>query len=148
MIPYPSSALSMLSDRLMNHLLGDLQSAYYMSDGMLVGVLMNALAEELESGVEKRIQDIREMQTILADAGQKLDSDELPADIDKLSQATPADMTLASVNDLHDSITKALIDLHATVEAQTGEGAAAEVNKEIWGYLQRYTERHQIMMAG
>lgn len=144
MIPHPSSALTMLSGRLMMQLLPDLKSAYNVSDGMLLGILLNALAEELESGVENRLQDIREMQDLFRIALGTLQRPDLPEEIETLVQQQPADMTLKTVNDFHDRMTRVLIALHEIVEAK----GLDSLNADIWAYLDRQVQRHHITAAG
>ena len=134
MIPNTDMALRMLAQRLMVQLLPDLGTAYSQSDGMLIGVLMNAIADEAAEGIDRRMKDIEEMQSLMEDAG-------LPVEF---SRAAPESLRLADVNALHDRLTKRLIELHAQAEAES-DAAQCDV---IWGYLRRHAERHRITAAG
>ncbi|MBD3649043.1 MAG: hypothetical protein HUJ31_16685 [Pseudomonadales bacterium] len=144
MIPHPGSALTMLSGRLMMQLLPDLKSAYNMSDGMLIGILLNALAEELESGVKTRLEDIGEMREVFRQALDSHGAAALPADLESLIDQQPVDMSMNSVNELHDRMTRVLIDLHEMSESEAWDA----LNGEIWAYLGRQVMRHHITAAG
>ena len=61
MIPHTDGALRMLSQRLMKQLLPDLKSLYSLSDGALNGLLINAIADETGEGIQRRLDDIAEM---------------------------------------------------------------------------------------
>lgn len=148
MIPHPASALTMLSGRLMTQLLPDLKSEYCMSDGMLIGLLMNALADELGSGIDARMQDIKEMQQLFTSAVSVVNADDLPASFESLIDAQPDSLTLDAVNDLHDSLTGVLIELHELVDNDSGNDTHASLNKDIWAYLERQAQRHQITAVG
>lgn len=148
MIPHPASALTMLSGRLMAQLLPDLKSNYSMSDGMLIGLLMNALADELESGIDTRMQDIDDMQQIFRTARDSVKSDVLPSDLESVLESQPARLTLEAVNELHDSLTRVLIELHELVDHTSADDAARSLNEEIWTYLDRQAQRHRITAAG
>lgn len=148
MIPHPASALTMLSGRLMTQLLPDLKSEYCMSDGMLIGLLMNALADELGSGIDTRIQDVKEMQQLFRSAVSVLEAGELPANLESLIDAQPDNLTLDVINDLHDSLTQVLIELHELVDNDADSEACISLNKDIWAYLERQSQRHQITAVG
>lgn len=148
MIPHPASALTMLSGRLITQLLPDLKSEYSMSDGMLIGLLMNALANELGSGIDARTQDIKEMQQLFASAVSVLEADELPAALESSIDTKADNLTLDAVNDLHDSLTQVLIELHELVDNDSENDTYISLNKDIWGYLERHAQRHQITAAG
>ncbi len=115
---------------------------------MLIGLLMNALAEELESGIETRLQDIREMQVLFKRALEVFERYELADDMEALTEASPESYTFGAVNALHDRITRKLIELHALVEERSAAEPAMSLNSEIWAYLGRHAERHQITAAG
>lgn len=136
MIPHADNALRMLSQRLMTQLLPDLKSAYSMSDGALIGLLINALADELAEGIERRLEDIDEMRVILRKAGANLTPEEVGTLDDELSSHT-----LGDVNARHDALTRVLISLHERCEQ---DDALHDVEDEIWSYLHRTAKRHEI----
>lgn len=135
MIPHTDGALRMLSQRLMTQLLPDLKSLYSLSDGALIGLLINAIADETAEGIQRRLADIAEMKLIFV-AGEAL----LSSKDKEVSGAEMSSYSLADVNDHHDALTRLLVLLH---EASEDDGFEA-LNQSIWTYLRRHTERHKI----
>ncbi len=140
MIPNTDDALRMLSQRLMVQLLPDLKTEYCLSDGMLLGLLMNAIADEVASGIELRMQDIADMARLLKQGSAFHDAG-------KLVDQGPASLKLKDVNILHDQFTTELIKLHEIVERSETE-EATRVEREIWRYLGTTAERHTITALG
>lgn len=137
MIPYPASGLKMLAERVLGTVVPALGSKYIMSDTAMLAMLMLALAEEMESGVARRLEDIDAMShlfQIAIEAGIDVSSAEI---IPTIRQ------TLSGVNEIHDAMTKQLIVLHAQVESSED---TIELNHAIWSYLQENAERHQLAL--
>ncbi|MGV0034859.1 MAG: hypothetical protein ACNYPE_07795 [Candidatus Azotimanducaceae bacterium WSBS_2022_MAG_OTU7] len=135
MIPHTDDALRMLSQRLMTQLLPDLKTLYSLSDGALIGLLINAIADEVAEGVQRRLDDIAEMRLIF-EAGAALLSS---GDKEVLSAGLPS-YRLSDVNDQHDALTRILVALHEKAE----DKKMAVLNQSIWAYLRRHAERHRI----
>ena len=135
MIPHTDKALRMLSQRLMM-LLPEMKSLYAISDGALLGILMNAVADELANGIDHRITDISEMEHILGQVQDRLSADERT-----LLESELRSYSLNDVNDKHDSLTRLLIKIHTLSES---DAALKDIEGRIWGYLQRSVERHQL----
>ncbi|MDG1231189.1 MAG: hypothetical protein P8P91_02905 [Pseudomonadales bacterium] len=135
MIPHADGALRMLSQRLMTQLLPDLKSLYSLSDGALIGLLINAIADETAEGIQRRLDDIGEMKIIFA-AGEALLSSRDKQDINTELSA----YRLADVNDHHDALTRILVSLHKKTEDNDNE----TLNRAIWAYLRRHAQRHKI----
>ncbi len=74
-----------------------------MSDGALVGLLMMAIADEMGEGIERRLQDISQMQRLIVDSGSELVTQE------SVAASSPENYTPAAVNQLHDALTRLLI---------------------------------------
>ena len=135
MIPHTDDALRMLSQRLMTQLLPDLKTIYSLSDGALIGLLINAIADETAEGIQRRLDDIAEMKLIFETAGALLsDSDK------EVIRTDLASYRLADVNAHHDALTRILIRLHEMVEDKKLEA----LNQAIWDYLRRHAQRHKI----
>lgn len=137
MIPKPDTALSMLSQRLMQSVVPACGSSYVMSDGAMTAMLIAALGQEMASGIDRRVTDGRAMLELLREgrAGGYL-TDELSVTIED----TPASYRLADVNAWHDRLTHLVIRLHEKVEA----AGDAELNDAIWQYLHDMAGRHQV----
>jgi hypothetical protein len=135
MIPKASEGVQMLSGRVLGHVLPELSSKYVMSDTAMLGMLMSALAEELESGIAKRLVDIDAMEQLLQEAVSCGFGAREPV------QFLPGEQTLSRVNAVHDELTRDLIELHEKVESATEYEA---LNKSIWAYLSAHSERHAL----
>ena len=145
MIPHTDEAVRMLSQRLMVQLLPELSSEYAQSDGALIGLLLNAIADEVEAGIERRLQDIREMTAILNDA-------DLDAPARSRLEQPLLCYTLSAVNARHDELTRLLMATHEQAESATAGTPATpvttpapnELTQRIWQYLARTVTRHTI----
>lgn len=135
MIPHTDDALRMLSQRLMTQLLPDMKSTYSLSDGALIGLLMNAIADEMGEGIERRMQDIADMRSIVLEAG-----DLLPEEAREQAQLPPASYRLSDVNACHDALSRQIIALQTLAERQQ----LGELEQQIWRYLRHSAERHAI----
>ena len=140
MIPNTDKALRMLSQRLMDRLLPDLDSLYYQSDGMVMGLLMEAIADEVATGIDRRMKDIADMKKLLLKGSHTHNADAAIG-------SDPLSLSLKDVNQLHDDLTRHLIELQIKVE-QDGSREASELNKDIWLYLETTGERHLISVMG
>jgi hypothetical protein len=135
MIPHTDGALRMLSQRLMTQLLPDLKSLYSLSDGALIGLLINAIADETAEGIQRRLDDIAEMKLIFI-AGEAL----LSSRDKEVISAELSSYRLADVNDHHDALTRILVSLHQKAEDKEIEA----LNQSVWAYLRRHSQRHKI----
>lgn len=144
MIPRAPEALRMLSQRILSHLVPDTRSPYSMSDGAMVGMLMVGLVKELESGIERRLADIREMKAVLSRATESLPPAVLPEGIDRVLALAPSSMTMGDVNACHDEHARVLIALHDRVDVDGADDAKRAINQVIWAYLRAYANRHTL----
>jgi len=135
MIPYPSSGLKMLADRVLGSVVPVLGSKFAMSDTAMLAMLMAALAEEMEFGIARRLTDIESMKTLIALA------QVAGIDIPEPDSMEDNDYTLSRINDIHDAYTCAVISLH--VEVENSEDFS-EINRAIWQYLAASAERHKL----
>ena len=144
MIPRAPEALRMLSQRMLAQLVPDAKSAYSMSDGMLLGMLLLGMVKELEDGIARRLVDIESMKALFRLAREALDGGDLPAGLDEVLETTPATMSMTDVNAVHDAHSRVLITLHDAVDDATGTEARQRVNHAIWRYLDEHAQRHAL----
>lgn len=142
MIPRAPEALQMLSQRMLTQLVPDAKSNYSMSDGMLLGLLLGGLVNELDQGIERRLEDIRAMKAVFRSAQKSLDPDALPAGVEAILALEPESMTMKEVNSVHDAHTRWLIALHDHVDGEHGE--AGKIDLAIWRYLGQHAVRHAL----
>lgn len=144
MIPFPPSALAMLARRILSSLVPDLKSPYTISDGTLVGLLLTNLASEMEQGIARRLKDIEAMKSIFRLASETLDADRLPARLKEALALAPTSMKMSDVNNVHDELTRVLIELHENVDAPVVPREDAVINNAIWRYLDEHCQRHKL----
>ena len=140
MIPNADKALRLVNRRMMTTMLPDLNSAFVQSDGMLLGMLIENLATELATGIERRLQDIEAVKSLFRDAVHEVKVEGLDDAMSQCLHLQPASMSLADVNLVHDQLHRVLIDLHAYTEAS----GLAKLNQAIWRYLEDHAGRHQL----
>jgi hypothetical protein len=106
-----------------------------LSDGALIGLLINAIADETGEGIQRRLDDISEMKLIFIAGGALLSSRDK-----KVVSAELSSYRLSDVNDHHDALTRVLVSLHQKTEDKKTEA----LNQSIWAYLRRHSQRHKI----
>lgn len=143
MIPHAGDALAMLSQRILSHLVPNLATTYGMSDGAMTALLLQMLVAEMETGIDRRLEDVEAMRAILREAMDGLAVEQLPAEIATVVEQSPASMKLQDVNAVHDALTRVLIDLHARVDVDGPSPEQINVNRRIWSYLDETAERHK-----
>ncbi len=140
MIPYTDDALRMLSQRLMQQTVPELPSAYSQSDALLIGMLMNAIADEVAHGIDRRCKDIEQLKLLLTKGAIYYEAGEI-VDRELLN------LSLSEVNLLRDQLIRALEALHTCVEQSDLPGADV-LSVEIWQYYEDMVARHRITAAG
>lgn len=139
MIPRMSQGLADLAGKLATGIAPETTSGFAMANTGMIAMLLNALAQEAERAVASRMTDITEMKDLFetATAG-PAEASQAQARQDFLARQ-PASLTLSDVEALHTEGLELLISLHAWAE-----DADADLNRRIWDFLLRHTERHRI----
>ncbi len=134
MIPEPGKALADLAGKLALGVLPEVGSTYGMANAGLISLLMSALAEDFERAVANRFADVAELRDLFARASAA------PGSAERADFATsePASLALADVSAWHGEAMQLLIELH-----RWAEQADAAVDREIWQFLYRHTERNR-----
>ncbi len=123
-----------------------LPSAYEKSTAGALGALLLALREEFERGAARRFEENAAIRAIFERA--------LPVVADPALREPLRDACIAGTTNLAISALEAenarlrglLIELHASLESQSGPDAASLV-EVIWRELARSTERRKLAMA-
>ncbi len=134
MIPEPGKALAELAGKLALSVLPEVGSTYGMANAGLISLLMGALAEDFERAIANRFADIAELQDLFAEARSAPGA----AERANFSASEPASLALRDVCAWHDTGMELLIELH-----RWAEQSDAAVDREIWQFLYRHTERNQ-----
>ena len=133
----------MLAGRVLSSVVPALGTKFAMSDTAMLAMLMAALAEEMESGVDSRLADIKTMgEIILAAQAAGIGVAELDSGATLQLDGEGA-YTLTRVNELHDALSRILISIHSEVERSE---EFSELNRNIWLYLEATSERHKLAL--
>lgn len=139
MIPRLSQGLADLAGKLASGIAPETTSRFAMANTGMIAMLLGALAQEAERAVASRMTDISEMKDLFG----ALDADAAdPAQAQARREflaRQPASLTLGDVETLHAEGLELLISLHAWAE-----DADADLNRRIWDFLLRHTERHRL----
>ncbi len=134
MIPRPEQALLDLAGRLGSRVLPELTDPYTIADTGIITMLLGMLAKELASGTARRLEDGEDIRVLFEAATHAPGADDRAA----FSASRPADLTLSEVNTWLDRGLSLLTDLHAWAEDED-----AALDRAIWDWLGRHTERHR-----
>lgn len=134
MIPRPHQALADLAGRIGTRIIPELSDPYSAADAGLISLLMTMLCSELETGVQRRVQDGEELAALFADAVHAPCADARNA----FSTSRPQSLSLTDVAAWLDQGLALLIELHTWAEETD-----ADLNARIWDFLASYTERHK-----
>jgi hypothetical protein len=133
-IPHTSKAIALLAQRLFTHVLPEQRSQFGMADVALLGLLFEMVGQDFDRAAQARLEDIREMRAIFAEARRLgLEVDARPEALDL------SDVRIARLDEIHALHARALIELHERIE-QVGD---AQLDRQVWHYLERHAERHR-----
>lgn len=138
MIPRLPQGIADLAVKLATSVAPQTTSRFAMANTGMIAMLLGAAATEAERAVAVRMTDIDELKALFA---------ALPAAADPESAAgraafqnrAPQSLRLSDVDALHAEGLRLVIALHAWAEAND-----AALDRLIWDFLGRHTERHRI----
>jgi hypothetical protein len=140
MTPNTRAILIDLAQRMGGVYAPDLKSSYLAgSAGLTAAVLMMA-AEEGDRTAHRLAEENRAIRTILKEAASLPPPADLAERLNNLAGGEDSDLRISALQAVNDALRDALIDLHAFVETEAGEKAAA-FNTTIWSELSASTRR-------
>lgn len=142
MIPHTSKAIAFLAQRLLTHVLPEQRSQFGMADVALLGLLLEMVGQDFDRAAQARLDDIREMREIFAEARALGLESALVARMDEALARDLSDVRIARLDDAHALHGRVLIELHARVE-ELGSADAQRLDRRIWEHLERHAERHR-----
>jgi len=143
MIPRPQQALSDLAMKLALSIAPETQSSYAAANAGMIAMLMNCLAQEFDRAAAVRTQDLDELATLFTHLPPTLDHT-LATDIGAFLRGSVQSLRIEHLNARHAQAMDLLIRLHTWAE----QHRAAELDRAIWSFLARHTDRHafQVMI--
>ncbi len=142
MIPDTPKAIAFLAQRLFTHVLPESGSAFGAADVALLGLLVQMIGQDFDRAAQARLDDIREMRGIFAEARALGPSADLIARMNEAVALDLSDVRIARLDEVHAAHGRVLIELHACVEAVDSEDAS-RVDRLVWEHLERHAERHR-----
>ena len=140
MTPNTRAILTDLAQRMGGVYAPDLKSPYLAgSAGLTAAVLMMA-AEESDRTAHRLVEENRAIRAILKDAATLPPPADLTERLRNLAAGEDSDLRISALQAANDALRDALTDLHAVVETQAGETAAA-FDAAIWSELAASTRR-------
>jgi hypothetical protein len=142
-IPRLSQGLADLAGKLATAIAPETGSRFAMANTGMISMLLMALAQDAERAIANRMADIDDMKALF-DAATAGDDDPEPARArTEFCARQPASLRVSDVDALHADGLRLLIDLHAWAEVHD-----ADLDRRIWDFLLRHTERHRLDLAG
>lgn len=143
MIPRGSEGIAHLAARIMADLVPGAANAYSMSDLAMIATLMSMTAEDYDRAVEVLIADERDMCEIFSVARAHVADPTLGRRLEAAFRSPPENLRVSHLSARADGAMQVLIDLHALVETARDTGAhwADPLDRQIWSFLERHTER-------
>lgn len=135
MIPAPAATLNALAMKLLTDIAPHAGSSYAVADSALIAQLLLTYAQEFETAIELRMQDVAALKSLFETAP---DHAPLLAEREAFIEQEPASLRLSDVNAVHDQGMRLLIELQAWAEQRD-----AGLNEEIWRALREQTDRHR-----
>lgn len=142
MIPHAKQAVTFLAQRLLTHVLPEQRTNFGVADVALLGLLFEMVGQDLERAVHARLEDIREMRELFADARRLGLPAALVARIDLALARDLSDLRLEPLDAAHALHGAVLIELHSRIET-LGGAEAARLDRRVWEHLERHAERHR-----
>jgi hypothetical protein len=142
-IPRLSQGLADLAAKLATAIAPETNSRFAMASTGMISMLLMALAQDAERAVANRMTDIEEMKALFEAATAAGATAEQASARAAFRARQPASLRLTDIDVLHAEGLRLLIDLHAWAEQH-----APELDRQIWGFLLRHTERHRLDVAG
>jgi hypothetical protein len=142
MIPHASQAVAFLAQRLLTHVLPEQRTNFGVADTALLALLFEMVAQDFDRAAHARLEDVREMRALFADARAAGLDGPLRPRIDAVLALDLSDVRIARLDEVHAQHAAALIDLHARAET-LGGAEAARLDRLVWEHLERHAERHR-----
>ena len=140
MTPNTRAILIDLAQRMGGVYAPDLKSSYLAGAAGLTGAVLMMAAEEGDRTAHRLAEENRAIRTILKEAASLPPPADLAERLNNLAGGEDSDLRISALQAVNDALRDALIDLHAFVETEAGEKAAA-LNTAIWSELSASTRR-------
>ena len=146
MTPNIRAVLMDLAQRMGGLYAPDMKSPYLAASAGMTAALLMMASEEGDRTAHRLAEENRAIRGILKDAASLPPPADLTERLRNLAAGDESDLRISALQAANDALRNALTDLHAVVETQAGEKAAA-LNTAIWSELVASTRRRAFASA-
>ena len=146
MTPDTRAILMDLAQRMAGLYAPDLKSPYLAGSAGLTAAVLIMAAEESDRTAHRLAEENRAIRAIFKKAVNLPPPAGLVARLRELASGGDSDLRISALQAVNDALRAALTDLHAFVETQPGEAAAA-LDTAIWSELSASTRRRAFASA-
>ncbi len=140
MTPNTRAIISDLAQRMGMVYAPDLKSPYLAGSAGLTAAVLMMVAEEGDRTAHRLVEENRAIRAIFRQAAGLPAPAALAEQLKTLAAGDDADLHVSALQASNDRLRRALTDLHAYVEGETGEAARA-IETAIWRELSASTDR-------
>lgn len=140
MIPRLSQGLADLAAKLATAIAPETNSRFAMANTGMISMLLMALAQDADRAVANRMADIDDLKALFDSGAREAGGEDARAGF---IARQPASLRISDIDALHADGLRLLIELHAWAEANDDD-----LNRQIWDFLLRHTERHRLDVGG
>jgi hypothetical protein len=143
MISQGSQGLAHIATRIVRDLLPMANGPYMATDLALIAGFLNLLSQDYDRAAEVLTLEYADIITVVRAARSLLSDELLQQRIDALTALEPTSLRIADLTARTDTALRVLIEVHAAVEtaADSGIPGAADLNLQIWAFLEQQLQR-------
>lgn len=140
MIPGASQAIGRLSTCVAQDLVPKAPEAYMATDLALLSGLLSLIGQDYERAADVLVSERQAIAGLLSQSRERMADPGLVARLDAAAAQEAKSLRVSDLADRGDAMLRALIDVHAAVEAAeaAGEAWAGPLNLAIWAFLETF----------
>jgi len=146
LIPEPNHALQIIMGTLMTEVAPNMRDEYRQANVNLLAFVSMLIAVEFDRAAEVRFSENREMRELFGRAAEVVEDSNLRERLTAAAGGSDPDLHVTRLTAANNDLQRLLVELHATVEEQTGPGAE-EIRREVWAFLRRSAERRALQIG-
>ena len=146
MKPDAAHALERLMHSLLTELAPAVQPAYRQATVTMHAMILLAVREEFDRAAARRVEENRALRALFAEAAPAVADAALRERLAAAAASADASLLVPDLDAGNRALRALLIELHAHVEAQSGD-AARRIEDAIWRELAASTERRKLSLG-
>jgi hypothetical protein len=146
MNPEANKILGLSMQRLAGEIAPTLGTAFAQGQVGLIGFMLTLVANEYERGADLRVNENRAMRSFFADAARGVHDPTLKSKLETAAKTDDASLRISALNQANWELRRLLIELHAYVETQAGDGAR-KLERTIWAVLRNMADQRMVKLG-